>query len=116
MDDLRPAITYELGFQTERGLIRILKSNYNWQFEGDETSFDQLADAGVYYLGDPDEVAHQLQEFYEASGGFGTLLLVTGKDWATREKRSRSLKLFMEHVAPKIRHLTPVREPDSVLV
>ncbi len=115
MDDLRPAITYELGFQTERGLIRILKSNYNWQFKGDDASFDQLADAGVYYLGDPDEVARQLQEFYEASGGFGTLLLVTGKDWATREKRTRSLKLFMEHVAPKLRHLIPAREPDSVM-
>ena len=112
MDDLRPVITYELGFQTKRGLINILKSNYNWQFEGDEATFDQLAEAGVYYLGDPDTVARQLREFYEASGGFGTLLLVTGKDWATREKRSRSLRLFMEHVAPKLRDLTP--EPDRV--
>ena len=55
MDDLRPAITYELGFQIKRGLIKMLKSNYNWQFERDEdVSFDQLAEAGVYFLGDPD--------------------------------------------------------------
>ncbi len=105
MDDLRPAITFELGFQTKRGLINLLKNNYGWKFERDEASFDQLAEAGVYFLGDPDEVARQLQEFYDASGGFGTLLLVTGKDWATRDKRARSLKLFMEHVAPKLRHL-----------
>ena len=114
MDDLRPAITYELGFQVQRGLIRMLKSNYNWQFTGEDVSFDQLAEAGVYFLGDPDSVALQLREFYEASGGFGTLLMVTGKDWATREKRARSMKLFMEHVAPKLRDLEPIREPDTV--
>ena len=114
MDDLRAGINYELGFQTKRGLINILKSNYKWEFEGGEATFDQLAEAGVYYLGDPDEVARQLQEFYEASGGFGTLLLVTGKDWTTREKHQRSLRLFMEHVAPKLRALDPVRVPDRV--
>jgi alkanesulfonate monooxygenase SsuD/methylene tetrahydromethanopterin reductase-like flavin-dependent oxidoreductase (luciferase family) len=114
MDDLRPAITYELGFQIERGLIRMLKGNYNWQFPGDQASFDQLAEAGLYFLGDPDSVARQLKEFYDASGGFGTLLMVTGKDWATREKRARSMKLFMEQVAPQLRDLEPVREPDIV--
>jgi alkanesulfonate monooxygenase SsuD/methylene tetrahydromethanopterin reductase-like flavin-dependent oxidoreductase (luciferase family) len=114
MEDLRPAITYELGFQIKRGLIRMLKSNYNWQFTGDDVSFDQLAEAGMYFLGDPDSVARQLREFYEVSGGFGTLLIVTGKDWATREKRARSMKLFMEHVAPQLRDLEPVREPGEV--
>jgi alkanesulfonate monooxygenase SsuD/methylene tetrahydromethanopterin reductase-like flavin-dependent oxidoreductase (luciferase family) len=68
----------------------------------------------MYFLGDPDSVARQLREFYEASGGFGTLLIVTGKDWATREKRARSMELFMEHVAPQLRDLEPVREPGEV--
>ena len=112
MDDLRPFITHELGFQMKRGLIKIIKTNYNLPFAGDKVSFDQLAEAGVYYLGDPDSVARQLREFYDAAGGFGTLLIVAGKDWATREKRARSMRLFMEHVAPKLRDLTPVREPD----
>ncbi len=53
-------------------------------------------------------------EFYEASGGFGTLLIVTGKKWATREKVFRSMRLFMEQVAPKLRDLVPAREPDTV--
>ena len=112
MDDLRPAITYELGFQMKRGLIRLLKASYGLQIAADEVSFDGLAEAGVYFLGDPDSVARQLREFYDAAGGFGTLLLVTGKDWATREKRERSLKLFMQHVAPKLRELEPLRESD----
>jgi hypothetical protein len=55
-----------------------------------------------------------IREFYEASGGFGTLLIATGKDWATREKRARSMKLFMEHVAPQLRDLEPVREPGKI--
>jgi alkanesulfonate monooxygenase SsuD/methylene tetrahydromethanopterin reductase-like flavin-dependent oxidoreductase (luciferase family) len=112
MDDLRPAITYELGFQIRRGLIRLLNSNYGLQIPGDDVSFDQLAEAGTYFLGDPDSVAAQLRDFYEVAGGFGTLLLVAGKDWATREKRERSLRLFMQEVAPKLRDLAPVREPD----
>ena len=63
MNDLRPFITHELGFQMKRGLIRIIRSNYNMQFQGDEVTFDQLAEAGVYCLGDPDTVARQLREF-----------------------------------------------------
>ena len=112
MDDLRPFITYELGFQMKRGLIRIIKNNYHLPFTGDEVTFDQLAEAGVYFLGDPDTVARELEQFYDASGGFGTLLIVTGKGWATRAKRERSMKLFMQHVAPKLRGLQPLREPD----
>jgi limonene 1,2-monooxygenase len=73
MDDLRPAITYELGFQIKRGLIRILKSSYGLQISGDDVSFDQLAEAGTYFLGEPDAVARELRQFYEAAGGFGTL-------------------------------------------
>jgi limonene 1,2-monooxygenase len=111
MDDLRPAINHELGFQIARGLIRMLKSTYQLKIDGERVTFDQLAEAGVYHLGDPDTVARQLREFYDEAGGFGTLLIVTGKDWSTREKRARSLRLFMEQVAPQLRDLSPVREP-----
>jgi limonene 1,2-monooxygenase len=114
MDDLRADINEELGYQMKRGLIRLIKSNYDIGLTGDEVSFDQLAEAGIYCLGDPDTVARQLREFYDASGGFGTLLIVTGKKWATREKVFRSMRLFMEHVAPQLRALEPVRDPDSV--
>jgi len=114
MDDLRADINYELGYQMKRGLIRLIKSNYDIGLKGDEVTFDQLAEAGVYYLGDPDTVAKQLREFYDAAGGFGTLLIVTGKKWATREKVFRSMRLFMEHVAPQLRGLMPARDPDTV--
>jgi alkanesulfonate monooxygenase SsuD/methylene tetrahydromethanopterin reductase-like flavin-dependent oxidoreductase (luciferase family) len=114
MDDLRADINNELGYQMKRGLIRLIKSNHDIGLKGDEVTFDQLAEAGVYFLGDPDTVARELREFYEASGGFGTLLIVTGKKWATQEKVFRSMRLFMDHVAPKLRDLVPARDPDSV--
>jgi alkanesulfonate monooxygenase SsuD/methylene tetrahydromethanopterin reductase-like flavin-dependent oxidoreductase (luciferase family) len=114
MDDLRADINYELGYQMKRGLIRLIKSNYDIGLKGDEVTFDQLAEAGIYCLGDPDTVAKQLREFYDAAGGFGTLLIVAGKKWATREKVYRSMRLFMEHVAPKLRGLVPARDPDTV--
>jgi len=74
MDDLRPAFTYELGYQKKRGFIRLINASYGLSLVESEVTFDQLAEAGIYYLGDPDTVARQLREFYDASGGFGTLL------------------------------------------
>ena len=113
MDDLRPFITHELGFQLARGLIRIIQANYALPFAGDSVTFDQLAEAGAYVLGEPDAVARELRQLYEATGGFGTLLIVTGKDWATREKRERSLRRFMQEVTPRLRDLVPMREPGA---
>ena len=113
MDDLRDDINYELGYQMKRGLIRVVTSSYGLKLKSDTVTFDELAEAGIYYLGDPDTVAKQLREFYDASGGFGTLLIVAGKKWATREKVFRSMRLFMEHVAPKLRGLVPMRDPDA---
>ncbi len=57
-----PSINYELGYQKARGLIRIITSNYDLGIKGDDVSFDQLAEAGVYFLGDPDSVAKQLRD------------------------------------------------------
>ena len=42
-----------------------------------------------------------------------SLLIVTGKKWATREKVFRSMRMFMEHVAPQLRGLVPAREIEA---
>ncbi len=114
MDDLRPDITEELGYQMKRGLIRVVTSSYGLKLKGDTVTFDELEEAGIYHLGDPDTVAQSLRRFYDDTGGFGTLLIVAGKKWATPEKVARSMRLFMEEVAPKLRDLVPLRDPDSV--
>lgn len=108
LEDLRPAVTHEIGIQAERGFLKMLKNVFGLDVPNDERAVEVLAEAGFYLLGDPDRVAGKVQEFYNESGGFGTFLIVTGKDWATREKRARSMTRFMEEVAPQLRHLDPV--------
>lgn len=105
--DMREAVTHEISVQAERGFLTMLKNVFNLEVPNDEGAIDVLADAGMYLLGDPESVAARIEEFYDAAGGFGTFLIVTGKNWATREKRARSMTRFMEEVAPKLRHLDP---------
>ena len=107
IEELRAAVTFELGFQMKRGFVQLLKGLYGLPFPNDTVTFDELIASGLYIIGDPDSVARRLRDFYVESGGFGTLLMVTGKAWATSEKRARSMRLFMEQVAPQLRDLEP---------
>lgn len=68
----------------------------------EDVHFDQLVEAGAWIAGDPDTVYTRLKDLYDTCGGFGRLLVVMGKDWCTREQRARSLRLFAEHVAPRL--------------
>jgi len=70
-----------------------------------DVTFDYLVDRGLLICGDPDRVYRQLAEFYDALGGFGVLMLVVGKDWATEEQRLRSMGRFMREVAPRLARL-----------
>lgn len=78
----------------------------------DDITVDYFMDRGVYWVGDPDTVAGQIRDYYEESGGFGVVLLCTGLPVATPRKRARSLRLFAQEVAPRLRALTP--EPSAV--
>ena len=46
-----------------------------------------LVEGGLYVVGDPDDVAGQIRDFWEGVGGFGTFLML-GHDWA-RPDRTR---------------------------
>jgi hypothetical protein len=48
-----------------------------------------------------------IEAYYEQTGGFGTLLFHAGRDYIHRDKWARSAKLFMDEVAPRVRHLDP---------
>jgi limonene 1,2-monooxygenase len=114
MDDLRPAVNYELGYQKARGLLKWVLMPYQLPRPVEDITFDDLVELGVYHVGDPDTVHAKLRRFYDESGGFGTLLLFAGKDWATRAKRERSMRLFAEHVAPRLAPLVPERDIEAV--
>ena len=75
----------------------------------DDVSFDYLVDQGMIIVGDPDTVYQRIKALYDETGGFGGLLLTAGRDWSTREKRARSLRLFSEYVAPRLADLDPDR-------
>jgi alkanesulfonate monooxygenase SsuD/methylene tetrahydromethanopterin reductase-like flavin-dependent oxidoreductase (luciferase family) len=81
----------------------------------EDITWDHLVDSGFFFVGDPDTVYSRIRRHYDESGGFGTLLLVVGKDYATRQQRARSLRMFMQEVAPRLRPLSPdvaeTREP-----
>jgi alkanesulfonate monooxygenase SsuD/methylene tetrahydromethanopterin reductase-like flavin-dependent oxidoreductase (luciferase family) len=72
-----------------------------------DLTMDLLIDQGVFFCGDPDTVYDQIKAFYDAVGGFGVLMLVVGKDWGTRRQRARSLRRFMQEVAPRLAPLDP---------
>lgn len=72
-----------------------------------DITFEQFADRGMVMCGDPDQIYRQLSEFYDAVGGFGTLLIGMGKSWGTSDARLRSMRLFMKEVAPRLAKLDP---------
>jgi len=108
IDDLRAAVTFELDFQIRRGLFGLVKRLFGWDMP-DKVTFEDLVEIGWYIVGSPDDVAAKLAAIHEDSGGFGTLLMITGKAWADRERRARSMRLFMEAVAPQLRHMEASR-------
>lgn len=105
IEDLRDAVTYEVSVQAQRGFLKHLKSTYDLDVPNDRRAIDVLVEAGIYLVGDAQQITKQLKDFYIASGGFGTLLIVAGKAWANRDKRHASMRAFMSDVAPKLREI-----------
>jgi alkanesulfonate monooxygenase SsuD/methylene tetrahydromethanopterin reductase-like flavin-dependent oxidoreductase (luciferase family) len=63
-----------------------------------------MVDHGTWFVGTPDQVAAQILEQYELTGGFGTLLQL-GYDYADPERRAgwmRSMALLATEVMPKV--------------
>jgi limonene 1,2-monooxygenase len=107
IEDLRAAVAYETQIQAERGFLKAINGMFGIDVTPNEHAIEQLVEAGIYVVGEPDSVAEAIGRFYDEAGGFGTFLIVTGKDWATREKRARSMRLFMEQVAPGLQNREP---------
>jgi limonene 1,2-monooxygenase len=52
-------------------------------------------------IGDVDECTRQLQELWEVTGGFGTLLMIS-HDWDNKSKWVRSMELLANEVVPML--------------
>jgi alkanesulfonate monooxygenase SsuD/methylene tetrahydromethanopterin reductase-like flavin-dependent oxidoreductase (luciferase family) len=64
---------------------------------------DDLMD-NLWIVGDPAEVAAQIEQLHAESGGFGTLLAIT-TDSDDAGWDHESLRLLMDQVAPRVAHL-----------
>jgi alkanesulfonate monooxygenase SsuD/methylene tetrahydromethanopterin reductase-like flavin-dependent oxidoreductase (luciferase family) len=107
-DDLRESMTASAMFHVHEN-PRYYQHLLSPDRAIEDLTWDDLVDAGFFFVGDPDRVYERVRQHYEESGGFGTLLLVLGKDYATRELRAHSLELFNAEVAPRLRALDPDR-------
>lgn len=67
-----------------------------------DITFEHLLEQGLVFVGSPDTVAERLAGFHAETGGFGTFLMVAGKNWASREQRDNSFQLFCEQVKPRL--------------
>ncbi len=108
MDDMREEISFELGFQINRGLVNFARNVYKLPLEGDTITIEDMVKHRLYTVGTAEQVTEELVDAWEQSGGFGTTLMLIGKSWSTPEKRERSMRAFMEKVAPKLKWLGAV--------
>ena len=69
----------------------------------DDVNFAQLLDRGLMFIGSAETVEQRIREFFKEAGGFGTFLMVTGRDWGTFGQRQASMESFAERVVPAIR-------------
>jgi alkanesulfonate monooxygenase SsuD/methylene tetrahydromethanopterin reductase-like flavin-dependent oxidoreductase (luciferase family) len=65
-----------------------------------EITLEYLAEH-IWVIGDPDEVTARLRRLREEVGGFGTLLVI-GHEWEPREAWTRSMRLLVEEVLPRL--------------
>lgn len=68
---------------------------------------------GHSLIGGPEEVLGGLQAFFDAVGGFDTLLLLTGHDYAPPPLVEQSLAIFAQEVAPKMSAWAAPRGPAA---
>src|SRR5436309_7600499 len=56
-----------------------------------DVTYDYLVESRNLFIGSPDTVYDCIRDLYEHVGGFGLLMFHAGRDYATHEKRERSM-------------------------
>jgi alkanesulfonate monooxygenase SsuD/methylene tetrahydromethanopterin reductase-like flavin-dependent oxidoreductase (luciferase family) len=70
-------------------------------------TFDHMCDIGQYIVGSAETVVRGIRRLYAETGGFGTLLIVAGRDPAPVHERLAMFERFEREVAPALQDLTP---------
>jgi alkanesulfonate monooxygenase SsuD/methylene tetrahydromethanopterin reductase-like flavin-dependent oxidoreductase (luciferase family) len=70
------------------------------QMSDSEVTLEYLAD-NTWLIGDPDEVVRRIRALRADVGDFGTLLVI-GHEWEPRELWTRSMRLLVDEVLPRL--------------
>ena len=68
----------------------------------EEITAEQIIEQRKWIIGDPDHCVRLIKELDEATGGFGSLLMVS-VEWTSSQKWNRSLELFARYVMPQFK-------------
>lgn len=71
-----------------------------------DPSIEQYIDAGLMFVGTPDDVYEQIKQFYVDVGGFGNLLMMGQAGTISHEDTVDNLSLFAKHVMPRLQELS----------
>lgn len=71
-----------------------------------DPSIEQYIDAGLMFVGTPDEVFEQIKQFYAEVGGFGNLLMMGQAGTLSHEDTVDNLTLFSREVMPRLQELS----------
>jgi alkanesulfonate monooxygenase SsuD/methylene tetrahydromethanopterin reductase-like flavin-dependent oxidoreductase (luciferase family) len=71
-----------------------------------EATIEQYIDAGLMFVGTPDEVYEQLKQFYVDVGGFGNLLMMGQAGTISHADTIDNLTMFAQHVMPRLQELS----------
>ncbi len=66
---------------------------------------------GNVFAGTPDQVYEQIKAFWEYSGGFGNLMMMSQAGFMTFDETLSSMKLFSQEVYPRLKELTASYDP-----
>lgn len=66
-------------------------------------TIEQAMEAGLVFAGTPDQVYDQIIDFEQTAGGIGNLLLMMQGGALSHEDTCDSLRLFAEHVLPRLK-------------
>jgi alkanesulfonate monooxygenase SsuD/methylene tetrahydromethanopterin reductase-like flavin-dependent oxidoreductase (luciferase family) len=116
---LDPQFRNPAGFNSVKDNVRILQLGPNAvrprMRDGSplpsDPTIEQYIDAGLMFVGTPDDVFRQIQRFHDDVGGFGNLLMMGQAGTLGHDETVENLTLFSKEVMPRLRELS-VNAPD----
>jgi len=92
------SLLYHRGLLTMAGRLDLLKMDPEMP---DEALDAEYLVENIAIVGGIDSVTRKLNELYDVTGGFGTLLMIA-QDWDDKKKMRRSMELMVQDVLPQL--------------